>query len=87
MATYRVQPAKPVAVMGAIFGLAILIFGIVSVSRSGHGGGFIWIWVIAGLAIISFNLWAAFSKRGSVQTITSDDPNPPTRLGQNITRE
>jgi hypothetical protein len=41
-----------------------------------------------GVAIIAFSLWAAFSKNGSVQTITSDDDGPPpTRLGMTVSKQ
>ena len=63
---YRVKPSRPVAVFGAVFGLAIIIFGVVSMHTN---PGFVVLWAVLGLAIISFNLWAAFSKNGSTETI------------------
>jgi hypothetical protein len=67
----RIRPSKPVAIFGAVFGLVILVWGIIAVG--GSAGGFIWLWVTAGLAIIAFNLWSAFGKRGATQIIENDD--------------
>ncbi|MFB9684261.1 hypothetical protein [Amycolatopsis plumensis] len=67
MSSFRVKPSKPVAVFGAVFGVAILVFGFVNANKS---GGFIWLWLIAGVAIIGFNLWAAFSKNGATEVIS-----------------
>ncbi|MDX3190126.1 hypothetical protein PV458_17100 [Streptomyces sp. MN03-5084-2B] len=67
MSSFRVKPSKPVAVFGAIFGVAILVFGFVNSNKS---GGFIWLWLIAGVAIVGFNLWAAFSKNGATEVIS-----------------
>ena len=43
-------------------------------------------WLAFGVAIIGFNLWAAFAKNGSVQTITTDD-DPPHRVGMDVTKD
>ena len=87
MATYRVKPSKPIAVFGAVFGAVILVIGVVMVGSGGKNGWFIWVWLAFGIAIIAFNLWAAFAKKGSVQTITSDDDEPPTRFGMDVTKQ
>ncbi|OXM62463.1 hypothetical protein [Amycolatopsis vastitatis] len=68
MSSFNVKPSKPVAVFGAIFGVAVLVFGFVNGRNS--SGGFIWLWLIAGVAIIAFNLWAAFSKNGATEVIS-----------------
>ncbi|WP_414939931.1 hypothetical protein [Amycolatopsis sp. cmx-11-51] len=74
MASYNVKPSKPVAIFGAIFGAAILLFGIFSgIARN---NGFIWLWVAAGIAIIGFNLWAAFSKRGATEVVETQNDSP-----------
>ncbi len=86
MANYRVRPSKPVAVMGAVFGLAIMMFGIFGVGHK--AGGFLFLWIAVCLAIIAFNLWAAFARNGSVQTISSsDDGPPPPMFGQRVDRD
>ncbi|MFI6026654.1 hypothetical protein [Amycolatopsis magusensis] len=67
MSSFKVKPSKPAAIFGAIFGVAILVFGLVS--NLGKSGGFIWLWVVAGVAIIAFNLWAAFSRNGATEVV------------------
>jgi hypothetical protein len=73
VSSYRYKPSKPVAVMGAVFGAAILVFGLVSMLNSeagldGGGAAFLVLWCVAGVAIIALNLWAAFSRNGSLAT-------------------
>lgn len=88
MPTYRVRPSKPMAVFGAIFGVVILGAGLVMVGFDGKGGWFIWLWLALGVAIIVFNLWSAFGKKGHVQTITTDDDDgPPKRFGMDVTKD
>ena len=75
MGRYRYKPSKPVAVLSAVFGAAILVFGIVGMLNSGRaldGGGvaFLVLWCVAGVAIIGLNLWAAFAERGSLATFS-----------------
>ena len=74
MSSYRYKPSKPVAVFGAIFGAAILVFGIVSMGNSdGGGGAFLVLWCVAGVAIIGLNLWAAFARNGARARFERDD--------------
>ncbi|PRY39004.1 hypothetical protein CLV43_108404 [Umezawaea tangerina] len=72
----RIRPSKPAAIFGALFGAAILVYGVVQIGSKAPSG-FFWLWLVAGIAIIVFNLWAAFAKRGAVQVYeedrTSDD--------------
>jgi hypothetical protein len=63
---WTVKPSKPVAVFGAIAGVAILVLGITSMSKFTP---FLAVWVALGVGIIAFNLWAAFSPRGGVYTV------------------
>ena len=73
MSSYRYKPSKPVAVFGAVFGAAILVFGLVTMLNGdldGGGAAFLVLWCAAGVAIIGFNLWAAFSEKGSLATFT-----------------
>jgi hypothetical protein len=80
MTTYRVRQSKPAAVFGAVIGIAVVVFGTISASRTGHG--FFWIFPVVGVVIIGFGLWSAFSKHGSLQTIESDDGTPPVPTGR-----
>ena len=87
MATYRVRPPKPAAIFGAVVGVGILVFGIVQMS-SKPTHGFLWLWLVVGVGIIGFNLWAAFAPRGASSIITTDgDGPPPRRFGQTVTRD
>jgi hypothetical protein len=56
----------------------MLVFGIVQFG-SDHGGGsraFLVLWCVVLVGIVSLNLWAAFSKRGSLATFTRVDDDP-----------
>ena len=77
MANYRVKPTKPAAIFTAVVGVAIVIFGIVSVGNKPNGHGFIWLWAVVGLAIVGFGLWSAFSSRGGSEIISTDDNRAP----------
>jgi hypothetical protein len=68
----RIRPSKPMAVFGAVFGVAMLVYGIVQMAGKPNSG-FLWLWVIAGVGIVVFNLWSAFAKRGA--TYVADDDN------------
>ena len=73
--------------MGAVFGAAILVFGLVRMldggaARDGGGLAFLVLWCLAGLAIIGMNLWAAFARNGSLATfsrVPDDDEDDPAR--------
>ncbi|MET0236216.1 MAG: hypothetical protein ABW224_16340 [Kibdelosporangium sp.] len=67
----RIRPSKPVAIFGALFGVAILVYGVIQMS-SRTPSGFFWLWLVGGIAIIGFNLWAAFGKRGALQVYEED---------------
>ncbi|MEU3768078.1 hypothetical protein AB0E55_23755 [Amycolatopsis keratiniphila] len=58
MASYRVKPSKPVAILVVVF-----------VNGIGRHSGFIWLWAAACVAIVGFNLWAAFSKNGATEVV------------------
>ena len=75
MSRYRYKPSKPVAILGAVFGAAIVVFGLVSMLNSdkgldGGGAAFLALWCVAGVAIIGVNLWAAFSEKGQLATFS-----------------
>ena len=81
MSRYRYKPSKPVAVLGIVFGAAMLVFGISMFGRSDDGGGraFLIFWCIGVVAITAVNTWAAFSEKGSLATFTrvGDEEEPP----------
>jgi hypothetical protein len=61
------------AVFGAVFGVAILIFGAFSITRAEDPNWpFLVLWFAAGVGIVGFNLWAAFGKSGRLYDIESD---------------
>lgn len=69
----RIRPSKPMAVFGAIVGVAILAFGISAAARSEDTSiAFMGLWVVVGVGIIGMNLWAAFGRNGATHTIDSD---------------
>lgn len=70
---YRAKPSKPMAVLGAVFGAALLVFGITRFAGSGQSRPFLVLWVVFGLVIIGFNLWSAFSRKGSSYTLERHD--------------
>jgi hypothetical protein len=83
---YRIKPSKPAAVFGAVFGAAIIIFGVTQAATSHHmNGGFMVLWAVLGVAIISFNLWAAFSKNGSTGTVMTRAPESNRTSTSNLT--
>ena len=78
MSSYRYRPSKPVAVLGAVFGAAFVVFGMVRMLDGGaaeDGGGvaFLVLWCVAGVAIIGLNLRAAFSTRGAPGSLVRDE--------------
>ncbi|MTD15008.1 hypothetical protein GIS00_13775 [Nakamurella sp. YIM 132087] len=83
MATYRVKPSKPMAIFGVFFGIVMIVVALVTAFNSEKGvNWFIWVWVALAAGITIFNLWAAFAKKGAVNTIESDDGPPPVKMGQ-----
>jgi len=67
VASYNVKPSKPFAVFGALVGVAMLVF--VFTKGVGQDSGFLWLWAAVCVGIVGFNLWAAFSKRGSSEVV------------------
>ena len=67
---FKVKPSKPMAIFGAVFGVVILVVGIASMHRF---SAFVILWIVAGIAIVAFNLWAAFSPRGSLYSVRGPD--------------
>jgi hypothetical protein len=75
---WRVKPSKPAALFGTVVGMAILVIGLTSFHRF---SAFMVLWVLICVGIIAFNLWAAFSPRGSLYSINrpDDQSEPPGR--------
>jgi len=75
MSNYRYKPSKPVALFSAVVGIAILVFGVVSMlgsgaTRDGEGTAFLVLWCVVGVGVVGFNLWAAFAEKGSLGTFS-----------------
>ena len=81
---YRVKPSKPVAVFGAFVGVAMLVFGITEFH--GRNTPFLIFWCAVVVGITCLNLWSAFAKNGSSETITTADGNPPHLTGSTVTK-
>ena len=69
MRMMRYKPSKPVAVVSVFFGLGMLYFAISNFRDAGGGRGFLVFWCLGVVAIVGLNVWAAFSKKGSIATI------------------
>lgn len=66
---WNIRPSKPAAIFGACFGVALIVWGAVQLAGTDNHG-FLILWILAGVGIIAFNLWAAFSRRGAVEQVT-----------------
>lgn len=69
---YRLAHNKPLAVVGSIVGAGILVYAVVRMAAA-HSIGNVLFFAFFGVAIICFNLWTAFGKRGSAYTVTRRD--------------
>lgn len=69
MPEYRVRQSKPLAVIGAVFGVVILVTGAVLIGTRTWA---IWIWLAFGVGIIGYNLWSAFRRHGHDRAAASD---------------
>jgi hypothetical protein len=74
MRTMRYKPSKPAAILGIVVGIGMLGFGITAF-RDSEGGtlAFLVFWCVVVVAITALNTWAAFSEKGSLATLTSQD--------------
>jgi hypothetical protein len=66
----RFTSSRPVALLSAVVGTAILVFGVVRMldggaARDGGGVAFLALWCVAGVAIIGRNLWVTFATKSS----------------------
>lgn len=71
----RFKPSKPMALLSVVFGIGMITFALVNYFQDdeGEGRGFLIFWCFGVVAIVGLNLWAAFSKKGSMGTFISDD--------------
>jgi ABC-type transport system involved in cytochrome c biogenesis permease subunit len=63
---YRFKPSKPAALFTTVVATLIFALGITSMHRFTAFGV---VWVVGLVGIVLFNLWAAFSPRGSMGTM------------------
>jgi hypothetical protein len=68
MQRWNIKPSKPAAMLSLVVGIGILIVGLTSFHKFSP---FLIVWVLALVGIIGFNLWSAFSSRGSAYSITT----------------
>ena len=68
MQRWNIKPSKPLAVLSLLVGVGLLVVG---VTRMHKFTPFVGFWVIFLIAIVGFNLWSAFSSRGSTYTVQS----------------
>ncbi|MDG4826703.1 hypothetical protein O7635_33050 [Asanoa sp. WMMD1127] len=67
------RPSRPVAVAGAVFGAAVIIFGVVQFARAGAFSWFLVVWAVLGASVVGFNLWSAFARNGASQRMTEEN--------------
>ncbi len=73
MGQIRVRPSKPTAVLGAAFGVMVMIIGLIGLWHSKHvSPWFVVVWIGLSVGAIGFNLWAAFAKKGRIYTLEGD---------------
>jgi hypothetical protein len=77
MARFNYKPSKPAALASVPFGIGMIVFALTAFwgepGSEGAGGWFLAFWCVGVVAIVGFNLWAAFAKNGSVATFESDE--------------
>ncbi len=49
--------SRPMAVFGAVCGVAVLVFGLLTFRLDQP---FIWVWVVFGIGVIGYALWSSF---------------------------
>ena len=65
---FTVRPGKTGAVVSAVGGVAIIVLGVLKIH-----GPFVVLWVAFAVAIIGFNLWSAFGRRGATSVLERRD--------------
>jgi hypothetical protein len=70
----RYKPSKPSAILTVVLGIGMIVFAATQFADATGGTlAFFVFWCVAAVAIIGFNVWAAFAKKGSVADIVTDD--------------
>jgi hypothetical protein len=64
---WNIKPSKPVAVLSAVVGVAMLVVALTSIRKSTP---FLILWIAIIVAIVGFNLWSAFSSGGSLYSVS-----------------
>ena len=65
---FAVRPSKPMAVIGAVVGVGIMVVGGLNIR-----GPFVFLWLAFLAAIIVFNLWSAFGRNGATSIVERRD--------------
>ncbi|NHC15032.1 hypothetical protein [Motilibacter deserti] len=69
MSSFRYRPSKPAAVLSAVVGVGMLVFGISTFhDEGGSAVGFLVFWCAVVAGIVGLNLWSAFAKNGALGT-------------------
>lgn len=86
MTTYRVRPTKPVAVVGAAFGVAVVAVGIFALATRSDDVPLplLIVWLIFGAAITVFSVWASLAENGRTQTLQQSDDVPNNSLAIDV---
>lgn len=72
--SYRIRPSKPVALGSIPVGIAMIVFAVISMTGKHHTNyAFLAVWIVLVVAIIGYNLWAAFSRHGYVYRMDRDN--------------
>jgi hypothetical protein len=70
----RYKPSKPSAILTTVIGIGMIVFALTEFADATGGTlAFFIFWCVAAVAIIGFNVWAAFATKGSVADIVTDD--------------
>jgi NADH:ubiquinone oxidoreductase subunit K len=75
MSTMRDKPSKPSAILTFVIGIGMIVFAATQFADATGGTlAFFVFWCVAAVAIIGFNVWAAFARNGSIADIVTEEP-------------